>query len=437
MLSFAILVTVGFMSPAQAAPADSLPFPPELAPAVSFWKQVFGELDDDQVVFFDARHLDKVYEIHRLPPQDGSRATERKREKLRETWKEGLAQDLEALSADGVDYDRLQGRRERLFRLWDESRDPTVYRAAAEDLRTQRGAKAKFRVGVARSARYVESFRAIFREEGVPEDIVFLPHVESSYRWDAKSKVGALGMWQFMAGTARRYMVVDQAVDERLDPHTAARSAARFLKDCHDELGAWPLAVTSYNHGVDGMKNAVRETGTTDIVEIIENYRGPLFGFAGRNFYPELLAATAVAESLLADPGDLPLESPEDFAIFELPAYAKLTTVAEAFDLKPRELLELNPAIRGPAKTGDLHLTRGFQLKIPFREGLDPQAAFASIPAKDRPLERPMLTYRVRPGDSLSAIASRHKTTVRALQRLNDITNPHQVRAGMVLRLPH
>ena len=450
MLLFAIVVSAGFLAPPpESAPADSsgsgavdafvdrLPFPPELAPAVSFWKNVFGYWEDDQVVFFDARHLEKIYEIRRLPALDGGRASERRREKLRDAWKEGILRDLEALTAPGVDYDRLQGRRDRLFRIWDESRDPQVYRDAAEQLRTQRGTRGNFRQGVARSARYVESFRAIFHEEGVPEDLVFLPHVESSYRWDARSSVGALGMWQFMAGTARRYMVVDQAVDERLDPHTAARSAARFLKECYGELEAWPLAVTAYNHGLDGMKNAVRETGSREIATIIDRYRGPLFGFAGRNFYPELLAAATVAESLLAQPRDLALATPEDLMTFELPAFAKLGTVTKAFGLTSREILTLNPAIRHPAKDGDLYLTRGFQLKLPPRDGFEPAQAFAAIPAAERPLERPVLTYRVRPGDSLSTIAARNKTTVRALQRLNDIRNPHHVRAGTVLRLPH
>ena len=99
----------------------------------------------------------------------------------------------------------------------------------------------------------------------MPEELVYLPHVESSYRWNARSNVGALGMWQFMATTARKYILVDQAVDERLDPYTAARAAARYLQNAYDELGTWPLAITSYNHGVDGMKNAVRDMDTTDI----------------------------------------------------------------------------------------------------------------------------------------------------------------------------
>jgi len=437
MLFTAIFISAGLLGSPEARPVEPLPRPPALAPAVAFWKNVFGTWDADQVAYFDSRQLDKVYEIHRLPAADGSRATDRRREMLREKWREGLVSDLETLGRPGVDYEALEGRQRRLYEIWEQSHNPQTYRDAAQSIRIQRGTRDNFAQGVARSARYLESFRRIFREEGVPEDIVFLPHVESSFRWDARSNVGALGMWQFMASTARRYMVVDQAVDERLDPHTAARSAARFLKECHDELGAWPLAVTAYNHGLDGMKNAVRETGSTDIGEIIENYHGPLFGFAGRNFYPELLAVTEVAESILAAPGDLPLSEPMEFVTFELPAYVQLSTVSNAFNVSTARILALNPAIRHPAKRGDLYLTRGFALKLPQREGFDPEALFASIPQTRRPLDKPMLTYRVRAGESLSAIAARHHTSVRALQHLNAISNPHQVRAGMVLKLPH
>ena len=437
MLFISIFISASLLGAPEARSLDTLPRPQSLAPAVAFWKNVFGAWDEDQVVFFDSRNLDKVYELHRLPPADGTRATERRREALRERWRESLIRDLEALATPGVNYDALEGRKRRLFEIWEQSRNTLTYREAAEGVRIQRGTKNNFARGVARSARYVDDFRQIFREEGVPEEIVFLPHVESSFRWDARSSVGALGMWQFMASTAKRYMVVDQAVDERLDPHTAARSAARYLKESYSQLNAWPLAVTSYNHGIDGMKNAVRETGSRDIAHIIEHYRGPLFGFAGRNFYPELLAVNEVAESLLAYPGDLDLDEPTEFVTFELPAYVQLKTLASAFDVSTSRILALNPAIRKPARAGDLYLTRGFALKLPLRENFDPEAQFASIPAAKRPLQKPMTTYRVRPGDSLSSIAAKHRTSVRALQHLNSIKNPHQLRAGMVLKLPH
>jgi membrane-bound lytic murein transglycosylase D len=412
------------------------PRPASLEPAIRFWKDVFGRWNQDHVVFFDGRDLSRVYEIRRLPPSDGTRLRERERESLRAAWKQDLRADLETLGRSSVDYDALTGRRYRLFTLWDGSRDPETYRSAAETIRSQRGTREQFAEGVARSNRYLKAFRRILAEEGVPQELVFLPHVESSYRWNARSSVGAVGMWQFMASTARKYIVVDQAVDERLDPFTAARAAARYLKDAKEELGTWPLAITSYNHGVDGIRSAILATGTRDIANIIARYDGPLFGFAGRNFYPEFLAAMEVAEALIANPEDLELDSPTVFGTFSLPAYVKVPHLLSAFGLKAEELRRMNPSISGHAWSGDLHLTKGMDLKLPAGTERRAEAAFAGIPPEDRPLQRPERTYRVRHGDSLGLIAARHRTTVHVLQRLNGIRNPNLLRVGTLLRLP-
>jgi membrane-bound lytic murein transglycosylase D len=404
---------------------------------VAFWSQVFGVWDEDQVVYVDGEDLGRIYEVHRLPASDGTRARDRVREDLRAAHRERIREALRALGEPGIDYETLTGLSRRLYLAWEESRDPEVYREAAERVRGQRGVREEFLAGVARSTRYRDAFRAIFAEEGVPEDLVYLPHVESAYRPDARSSVGAVGMWQFMRGTARKYICVDSAVDERLDPYRAARAAARYLRDAHRELGSWPLAVTSYNHGVEGMRNAVRETGSGDLAEIIDQYQGPLFGFAGRNFYAEFLAVMDLADSVIADPGPLPLDEPFSPDTFVLPAYVKLPTLAGAFEVSPEDLRSLNPSIRHPAALGELFLTRGMQLKL--HPGSSDRAAemFASIPSADRPLTEPQRTYRVQKGDSLSLIAARHRTSVRTLQRLNGIQNPHSLRAGSVLRLPH
>jgi len=420
-----------------AASSPELPRPASLEPAIRFWREVFLRWEGDQIVYTDGRDLSRVYEVRRLPPANGTAARERERERLRADWKRELLADLEQLAGPAVDYDHLRGRPLRLFCLWGESRDAATYARAAENLRSQRGIREAFTGGVGRSARYLEDFRAIFREEGVPEDLVYLPHVESSYRWNARSSAGALGMWQFMSATARRYMMVDDAVDERLDPHTAARGAARYLKAARAELGTWPLAVTSYNHGVDGIKNAVRATGTTDLAVIIETYDGPLFGFAGRNFYPELLAAREASEAFLADPGDIPLDEPVAFDEFQLPAYVKLPVLARTLGASPAEITSLNPALKKHARSGVHYLPKGFTVKLPPGRGEGAGSLFASLPAKERPLKPPPRTYRVKRGDTLGAIAGRYKTSMRILQRLNGIRNPNQLRAGTLLKLPH
>ncbi len=417
--------------------ADPFPRPASLEPAIAFWKNVFAQWDVDQVVFVDGYDLSRVYEVHRLPPDLHTPQRDRERELLRRGWKDALVTDLRSLAAEGVDYDALTGRRLRLFRIWDESRDPATYREAANNLRGQRGIRDRFLAGVARSARYDAAFRQVFREEGVPEDLVYLPHIESSYLWNARSYAGALGMWQFMSATARRHdLHVDEAVDQRLDPLAAARAAASYMRTAYEALEHWPLAITSYNHGVDGIKNAVRETGSTDISVIIGTYRGPLFGFAGRNFYPEFLAAKELADSLLANPGSLPLDAPVEHDTFELPAFAKVNSVAKALGVPRQELEEFNPALTRSARTDEAYLPRGYDLRLPPGSVADPAALFATLPEQERPLKRPVRTYRVRSGDNLGLIARKHGTTVRRIQSMNGINNPNRIRVGMVLKLP-
>ena len=148
--------------------------------------------------------------------------------------------------------------------------------------------------GLEISQRYDAVFRKIFREEGLPEDLAFLPHVESSFQASARSSAGAVGLWQFTRGAAERFMTVNTKVDERLNPIASARGAARYLKHAYSLLGSWPLALTSYNHGINGMLRAKKQLGG-DFVHIVEQCTLPNFGFASRNYYAEFLAAREIA----------------------------------------------------------------------------------------------------------------------------------------------
>jgi membrane-bound lytic murein transglycosylase D len=425
-----------FVTPPAAAGDDPFPCPGPLQPGVSFWKDVFLRYDEDQIVFFDDHDWERVYEVHRIPTPDGTRARERDRERSRAAIKERIIEDLEALAAPDVEYDSLIGRLYRLHMVWDGTRDPEVYAAAAERVRSQRGIRTGFLDGVARSTRFHDVFRRIFREEGVPEDLVYLPHIESSYRWNARSGVGAVGMWQFMASTGKRYLRIDDAVDERLDPYEAARAAARHFRQAYETVGTWPLTITGYNQGMSSMVDAQRVLGTDDIVRVIREYRGPVFKFAGRNFYVEFLAARKAVEEILETNHGLELHEPVEFESFELPAYVKLSRFAETFGVERGTLRDLNLGMRAPVVRDTEWLPKGYAVKLPPGLAGDAHGRFASIPEAERPLVRPVRSYRVRNGDNLSGIARRFKTSVRALQELNRIHDANHVRIGQLLRLP-
>src|SRR4029453_16990791 len=199
---------------------------------------------------------------------------------------------------------------------------PSDYRDAKDELRFQLGQRDKFRDGLVRSGAYEEQMRAVFRENGLPDDLALLPHVESSFNVRAYSKYGAAGVWEFMRGTGRRFMKVDYVIDERLDPITATRAAARLLGENYALLGTWPLALTPYNHGAAGMGRAVRQLGTTDIDQIVANYDSRTFGFASRNFYAQFLAARKVISHYESYFGPVKRDTPQAMDVVALPFYA-------------------------------------------------------------------------------------------------------------------
>ena len=172
----------------------------------------------------------------------------------------------------------------------------TVLMGADSRVRFQRGTRERFVKGLEISRSYDRQFRKIFHDAGLPEDLALLPHVESSFQPDAKSSAGAVGMWQFTKGAAKTFMPGGDKTDRRLDPIASAAGAARYLSFAYSKLGDWPCAITSYNHGVGGMKRAQNQVGH-DFVSIVETYDGPAFGFASRNYYAQFLAARDIASN--------------------------------------------------------------------------------------------------------------------------------------------
>jgi peptidoglycan lytic transglycosylase D len=273
--------------------------PGELEPAVEFWRKTYAKWHRSEVAFHDDRYLDVIYEVMVLPGYVDESLTSEQKEMInqrRDYWKDQLA-GLESKLRYNVplnDYDRqiivkLEGNGRRLN---------SVLNGAAERVRSQRGSRERFIHGLEISRRYDQQFRKIFRDAGLPEDLAYLPHVESSFQPAAKSSAGAMGMWQFTKGAAKTFMPGGR-VDLCFDPFASTVGAARYLSYAYSKLGDWPTAITSYNHGIGGMKRAQNEVGR-DFVRIVKIYDGPAFGFASRNYYAQFLAAREIASNPLA-----------------------------------------------------------------------------------------------------------------------------------------
>jgi membrane-bound lytic murein transglycosylase D len=173
--------------------------------------------------------------------------------------------------------------------------NPSTYRKARQNIRCQIGQRDRFEEGLARSSSYVDTIKEIFRSNGMPEDLAYLPHVESSFNPKAYSKAGAAGIWQFTRSTGKKFMKVGRGMDERRDPIRSSKAAAKLLEQNYKLLGSWPLAITAYNHGIAGLSKAKKTKGSEEA--IFSDYSTRRFKFASRNFYSEFLAARHVANN--------------------------------------------------------------------------------------------------------------------------------------------
>lgn len=288
--------------PAQSTPAPpdypsysgTFPKPSSLEPQVAFWRKVYSEWGRAVVVIHDDRYLDTIYEIIEFPEAAESLMPEQKAwvAGRRAHWQERLMVLENKLATGG----RLTGEDRETAALLEARRGDlqSVVANASQRVRSQRGMRERFMRGLEIGSRYERQFRKIFRDAGLPEDLAYLPHVESSFQAAARSSAGAVGIWQFTRGAAEKFMSMSGGSDPRLDPIASTQGAARYLKYAHGQIGNWPMTITSYNHGINGMKRAHGRYGH-DFMRMVREYDSPLFGFASRNYYAEFLAAREIA----------------------------------------------------------------------------------------------------------------------------------------------
>jgi membrane-bound lytic murein transglycosylase D len=462
--AIALFATLVALAPRASADPD-FAVPPPLKPPVDFWVSIFATYGQRQVVIHDTERLDRVYSILDLSALDREGLNEVQIELTMKAEEDAEKARIRTLlrRLDQLDprTDYLTQEEQRIVALFADDRSPTKFSdAAAEDrVRGQRGLRERFAHGVQVAHAYFPSMEQIFRQEGVPLEITRLPLVESCFNVHAYSKVGAAGVWQFMPGTARNFMHVDGTVDERLDPIVSTRAAARFMHQNYDRLGTWPLAIKAWNHGPGGIARAVRETGTTDVATIIQNYHGPAYKFASRNFYPEFLAALQVEHNYRKYFGDLALDPPLAADTIDLTQHTTITAAARCAGTDPWEIASLNPSLLPPVHTGQRPIPPGYQLRLPRGTGDRFRSCVASLPpprqladltsgarrAAVRAASGRMVTtsrtrqthvvHKVTAGQTLSQIASLYGCSVEEIRRGNRIKG-NKIHAGQMLRIP-
>jgi membrane-bound lytic murein transglycosylase D len=287
-------------APAHEAPRPDLPVPPTLHASVEFWTRIYSLFGMGDFVLHDRNNLSMVYDVvHIEGATDEVRAASAARPEV-ERRRELYAQLLTSL-ADGVSPDELGSEGRWVSEAWGCPCPPELLRHAAGNIRVQQGLREKVEEGIRRARKWLPRILSILRRHQVPEELVALPIVESSFNPKARSKAGAVGLWQFIKSTGKRYLTITRRRDDRRDPIRATEAAAKLLRHNYEVLGSWPLAITAYNHGREGMLAARTAVGSDSIEEIVEHYTGPHFGFASRNFYAEFLAAVEVTRPMLLE----------------------------------------------------------------------------------------------------------------------------------------
>jgi membrane-bound lytic murein transglycosylase D len=401
--------------PAQAiaqrtlSAANPFPMPTGLEPAVEFWKKVFTEYSLSQLVFFDPLDMSNIYEV--LDVGEENRSNQ---------YIDGERSRIAA--ANGVEIERVKA---------------------------QRGVRERTADGLKRAGRYLAQMQQVFIDRGLPPELSFLPVVESSYDMSARSNVGAVGIWQFMPATGRSYMRVDRLIDERRDPLESTRAAAAYLEQAYGALGSWPLAITSYNYGQAGMARAVAEIGSSNLLDLIQRYNHPYWGFAPKQFYAEFLAAVEIGRNLSQYFPGIEQDAPRRIQELTLASNTSVSTAISTTGLSQEEFMEWNPALSSGVRV----LPAGYRVKLPADRSVEPIVEVARLnyrtppPAVTRQValaqsqqrqsgKAQVIHHRVQRGETLIQIAQRYGASVQRILQVNGIRQAHLVRAGITLRIP-
>jgi membrane-bound lytic murein transglycosylase D len=290
-----------------------------------------------------------------------------------------------------------------------------------------------------RSPQYLSMILPVFRSRGLPDELAYTAMIESGFNPRAVSRVGAKGLWQFMAPTARLYgLRVDRWVDERLDPEKSTVAAASYLRDLHTRYGSWELAQAAYNAGAVKVDRAIRQTGSTDFWTLAKT---KLLKRETKDFVPAIHATVVIGR----DPSQYGFESSgatawPEFDLVTVPPGTDLKKVAAASGISLQELRGLNPTlIRGITPPG-----KPWEVRVPAgtRESIvaaltppPPKKKAVQVAATGRRSSGSAEVHVVRPRDTVASIAKQYGVSVGNVVRWNNLDSGDAIRPGDRLRI--
>lgn len=300
----------------------------------------------------------------------------------------------------------------------------------AEIKRFQTVERTYFLESYARSGLYREMMARKMKEAGLPEELSWLPLIESGFKIRAYSSARALGLWQFISSTGHRYgLKKDRWIDERMDPEKASDAAVQYFKELHSYFGDWTTALAAYNCGEFRIQRLIRNQK----INYFDNF-WDLYVMLPREtarFVPRFIATLLIVNNPQKYGMDLPEKLlPIGYETVRSAYPFKLEQLNEKLSLPSGTLSDLNPELRHKS-TPD----RPYDLKVPVGSARNVEMALASL-SKWIPPEVETTVHRVRKGDTVSALARRYRTSTEAILRLNHLKKRHTLRIGQRLRIP-
>ncbi|HEX7510911.1 MAG TPA: transglycosylase SLT domain-containing protein, partial [Chitinivibrionales bacterium] len=428
-----VFIVISCAAPSLADEADSSIFfvPDVLKDNVAFWKKIYTDVSLHEGLIHDRDYPLVILKRIGLEQLSGWACS-----RYAESQKAHVAACLRNLETQPEST--WTDEEKTYLAIYKEHAPEIALSGASGRVRFQLGQKERFRQGVERSMAYLDTIRSVFALYNIPRRLAYLPHVESSFNYESYSKVGAAGVWQFMRSTGRLFLRINYLIDERRDPILSTIAAAKLLNSNYRELGAWPLAITAYNHGVNGMKHAVNATGSRDIAVIIKNYSSPSFQFASKNFYACFLAASDVAMHAQDYFTDLHYTKKIEFKSVKLPAFTRPSVLCNYLNISQDILRDFNPALRPVVFTQQKQLPAQYEIRVPKDiTSISMEKQLAAIPdsLKSSEPERSGY-YTVQQGDNLAGIASRFGVSISQLTEENNINRKNRIFEGQVIRIP-
>ena len=290
---------------------------------------------------------------------------------------------------------------------------------------------------LARSTRYEALMKKVLRDNKLPEDLFYIALIESGFSSSAKSHASAVGYWQFIRGTGKRYSLdINKMVDERRDPVLATQAAAEYFRDLYSIFNSWYLSMAAYNVGEGRVIKAVRKYKTKDFWELSQNKRA--LPAETDNYVPKYIAAKLIAKN----PDKYGFEgidymTPIEFDHLTIKEPVNLRLMAEKMNFNYEDFKDLNPKFKGEIAPLDKDNTLSLRIPAGTMEvaTLAAQNSVASI-VDFVPDQVETQYYKVRRGDNLGSIARKYRTSVAYLRELNDFSRKKTIRVGQKIVVP-